>query len=191
MSAIQDVQLAQEQLRVLMGVDLTEGQLFAVSEAVRELPIEDKDELVAMAHAMRPDLRAIEIRKAAAIRRVQLARKQFMTLDAIYDANGQGTQGFESGPGLRGTIPIFNGNKGKIAVAEALVQQVDRQYAALRDQIDLDVRTAVVRLEQALEQRRLVDEQILPRLTEAEVEVAVAPLKQRIAELEAQLKSRK
>ncbi len=91
-----------------------------------------------------------------------------MTLDAIYDANGQGTQGFESGPGLRGTIPIFNGNKGKIAVAEALVQQVDRQYAALRDQIDLDVRTAVVRLEQALEQRRLVDEQILPRLTEAE-----------------------
>ena len=32
---------------------------------------------------------------------------------------------------------------------------------------------------------------ITPRYTEAEVETAVAPLKQRIAELEAQLKSRK
>lgn len=167
-AAVQDVTLAQEQLRVVMGVDLNEMQLVAVSDGIDGLPIDDKETLVAMAHAMRPDLRAIEIRKAAALRRVQLARKQFITLDAVYDANGEGLEGFESGPGLRGTIPIFNGNKGKVAVAEAMVQQVDRQYSALRDQIELDVRTAVVRLEQALEQRRLITEQILPVLTDAQ-----------------------
>ena len=167
-SAVQDVTLSQEQLRVVMGVPITESQLVAVSERRYEFPLEDKETLVAMAHAMRPDLRAIEFRKTAAVRRAQQARKQILSLEVMYDANGEGFEGFESGPGLRGTLPIFNGNQGGIAIADAVVRQVDAQYGTLRDQIELEVRTSLTRLAQAIEQRQLIDKTILPALAQAE-----------------------
>ena len=66
------------------------------------------------------------------------------------------------------SLPIFNGNKGGIAIADALVKQIDRQYATARDRVELEVRTAVTQLDQALEQQQLFDQRILPALTEAE-----------------------
>ena len=167
-SATQDVSVAQEQLRVLMGATLDIDALVATDDPIPSLPVEQKEELVAMAHAMRPDLRALEIRMINARERARLSRKQFMTLDAIYDANAKGSKGFESGPGLRFTVPIFNGNKGGIAIADAIVQQVNRQYSTLCDQVELDVRTSHSQLAQAHEQRSLIEESILPTLEEAQ-----------------------
>lgn len=167
-SAVHDVVLAQEQLRVLMGVPLATEQIFAVKLPDSLDLLSDKEAVVAMAMAMRPDLRAIEIRKNAAERRLELAKKQFMSFEGGYDANSDGEQGFESGPALRFTLPIFNGNRGQIAIAEAVVTQVDKQYFSLRDQIELDVRTAITQLDQAVEQLKLFDDQILPTLREAQ-----------------------
>jgi outer membrane protein, heavy metal efflux system len=168
-NAAQDVMVAREQLRVLTGLPAPTDQFVAVAESFSTTPPDDdKETLVDLAHAMRPDLRAIEIRKAGAMERARLARKQFMNLDAIFDANSKGTKGFESGPGLRFTLPIFNGNRGGIAVADAIVNQVDKQYSTLKDQIEWEVRTAQVQLGQALEQRELIETRILPALAEAQ-----------------------
>lgn len=91
-----------------------------------------------------------------------------MTFEGILDANKRGTEGFEAGPGLRMTLPIFNGNQGGIAIAEAQVEQAVRQFSTIRDQIDLDVRAAFTQLRQANEQYRLTEDKILPVLAVAE-----------------------
>lgn len=167
-STVHDVVLAQERLRILMGIGLPVQEILAVSDPSRVQRVVDKESIVAMAWSMRPDLRAIEIRKGAACRRLELAKKQFMRTEGGYDANSDGEQGFESGPAMRLTLPIFNKNQGQISIAQAVMKQVDKQYFALRDQIELEVRTALTQLDQALEQVDLFDVEILPALREAQ-----------------------
>ncbi|MHC4879061.1 MAG: TolC family protein [Planctomycetota bacterium] len=169
-----DVTLARERLRTVMGLVSPESRVQCPEMIVTGLPLAsglatlNSDDLVDHALAMRPDLRAAEIASEAASERARLAEYQFMNLDAIYDANGQGTRGFESGPGLRFSIPIFNRNQGGIAIADAQWQQAARQYVTIRDQVTLDVRSAHTQLVQASENLNAVRGEILPTLREAE-----------------------
>jgi cobalt-zinc-cadmium efflux system outer membrane protein len=165
---VQDVQLAQHRLRTLLGLTLEDFPFVAVGNPSDDVVVDDVEQLVHTALAMRPDLRAAEIAIEAAGERAGLARRQFMNLDAIYDANGQGTRGFESGPGLRFTVPIFNRNRGGIAIARAQWQKTVRQYVTVRDLVTLEVRTAYTQLNQARENLRLLQTEILPALEGAE-----------------------
>ena len=54
-SATQDILLAQEQIRTLMGVPLNSDRLFAVDGQLNGLPDEDKETLVAMAFRQIPE----------------------------------------------------------------------------------------------------------------------------------------
>lgn len=173
--SLHDVTLARDRLRVVIGLSmwmspelkiqsLDQDASAAASWNVESLAIEP---LLNEALAMRPDLRAAEIGIEAAGERAGLARNQFMNLDAIYDANGSGNRGFESGPGLRFTVPIFNGNQGGIAIAEAQWQQAVRRYVTVRDQITLEVRNAHTQILQASENLATLHDEILPALREA------------------------
>lgn len=163
-----DVTLARERLRVLLGLTMFGDQL-TPERAGDALPIERSlDDLLHDAIVQRPDLRAAEIAVETAGERAGLARNQFMNLEAVYDANGSGSRGFESGPGLRMTLPIFNHNQGGIAIADARWQQAARQYVAVRDRIVLDVRTSHTQLAQARENLATLRTEILPTLRTAE-----------------------
>ncbi|MEZ6125996.1 MAG: TolC family protein [Planctomycetaceae bacterium] len=163
----QDIRLAQETLRVLLGTSLGAEDILAVDD-MEYLPSSiSTDQLVQTAFAMRPDLRALELRKTAACERARLARKQFMNLDAVFYGKDVTSPAFQVNPGLRFTLPIFNGNRGNIAIADAVVQQVDRQYASACDRIQLEVRTAATQLRQAEQQRALFQDRILPKLAAA------------------------
>jgi cobalt-zinc-cadmium efflux system outer membrane protein len=173
----QDVRLARQQLLTLIGLrgnpeaGVESSELLAVASRdtnVSAVPLNSLDSLLNTALAMRPDLRAAEISIEAAGERIGLAQKQFMNLDAIYDANGSGSRGFESGPGLRFTIPIFNRNQGGIAIADAQWQRAARQYVTVRDRVMLEVRTAHTQLEQAQQNLHLLQTEILPTLRQAE-----------------------
>ena len=170
-----DVTLARDRLRTVVGLVSPESRVQSPEMMVTAAPLDSRlstldsvDVLVDHALAMRPDLRAAEIAIEAASKRAGLAQSQFMNLDAIYDANGQGTRGFESGPGLRFSIPLFNRNQGGIAIADAQWQQAARQYVTIRDQVTLDVRSAHTQLAQARENLAALREEILPVLREAE-----------------------
>lgn len=164
-----EVTLARGRLRTVIGLGMFRDELMAVSESELRETSRDADALVDEALAMRPDLRAAEIAIEAAGERAGLAQYQFMNLDAIYDANGRGRRGsFESGPGLRFSIPIFNRNQGGIAIADAQWEQAVRQYVTVRDQVTLDVRNAHTQLVQASENLQAVRSEILPTLREAE-----------------------
>ncbi|MFT5326207.1 MAG: cobalt-zinc-cadmium efflux system outer membrane protein [Planctomycetaceae bacterium] len=164
----QDVELARQQLRTLIGLAMHGDNVDAIDVGHQQTLPQDAESLVSTALAMRPDLRAAELAIEAACERAGLARNQFMNLDAIYDANGSGSQGFESGLGLRFTIPIFNGNQGGIAIAEAQLEGMARRYVAVRDQVTLEVRTAHTQLEQAQQNLSLVRDKILPALQQAQ-----------------------
>ena len=170
--ADQDVLLAQHRLRTVLGLTMLDAPLIAVDDepaagAGQEI-VGDAEQLVHTALAMRPDLRAAEIGFEASCQRIGLAKGNIAIIDGVYDANGAGLEGFESGPGLRTTLPIFNGNRGGIAIAKAAWQKAARQYVTVRDQITLDVRTAYTQLVQARENLQLVQREILPALQEAQ-----------------------
>lgn len=167
-ASVHDVVVGKERLRTLMGVGLPVEDIRAIRDPNRLENVAEKESVVAMAWSMRPDLRAIEIRRAAACRRLELAKKQFMRIEGGYDANSDGEQGFESGPAMRLTLPVFNKNRGQISIAQALVKQIDKQYFALKDQIELEVRTAMTQWDQSREQVNLFDVEILPTLQEAQ-----------------------
>lgn len=171
-----EVTLARDRLRNVMGLVSPGARVESPEIVATALPLDSGlstldpvDGLVDQALAMRPDLRAAEIAIETAGERAGLARYQFMNLDAIYDANGKGRRGsYESGPGLRFSIPIFNRNQGGIAIADAQWQQAVRQYVTVRDQVTLDVRSAHTQLVQAGENLTALREEILPALREAE-----------------------
>ena len=172
--SLHDVTLARDRLRVVIGLSMwmtpelhIQSSDLVASPASRNVESLSLEALLNEALAMRPDLRATEIGIEAAGERAGLAQNQFMNLDAIYDANGSGSRGFESGPGLRFTVPIFNGNKGGIAIAEAQWQQAVRRYVTVRDQVTLDVRNAHTQVLQASENLATLQNEILPTLREA------------------------
>lgn len=165
--AEQDLLLAQQALRDTLGYGLSPSDLRAIPGDAG-VSVSGVDNLIALANAARPDLRAAEIRVEAAEQRVELACQQFMNLDAVFDSNAEGRSGFEAGPGLRLTLPVFNANDGGVAIAEAQAEQARADYVALRDRIDTEVRSAVARLHQSEEQYRLVTQEILPELEQAQ-----------------------
>lgn len=162
-----DVSVARQRLAVLIGRPEQADALTASDSDPLVLSNALADDLVATALALRPDLRAAEIAVEAACERVRLARRRCLNLDAVFDANGDGDKGFEAGPGLRFTLPIFNRNRGAIAIAQALLEQAERRRAALHDQIAHDVRTAHVEARQAAEYLQTLRIRMLPAIDSA------------------------
>jgi cobalt-zinc-cadmium efflux system outer membrane protein len=81
--------------------------------------------------------------------RARWERSRVFTLIGVLDANGQGDEGFEIGPGLNGELPIFDRNQGGIARATVEIERASRLYAAARAHVITDVRSADVRVTQA------------------------------------------
>lgn len=165
-----DADVARQQLCALVGLVALGCEMTAVESPVPPLPVADEAGLVAEAFAFRPDLRAAEIAVAEAQARAQFERKNTLLFEMGYDANSFGTQGrFESGPALRARLPLFNRNRGRIAIAQAQLDQANSRYVTLRDQVALDVRTALTTARQASENLRAVQEEILPKIKSADV----------------------
>jgi cobalt-zinc-cadmium efflux system outer membrane protein len=157
-AAEHDRDLALVRLRAIIG---------AAPEAIirvtplRDLALQscgDVDALVKQALAARPDVRAAELAIEAAGARAGLAKAEAWTLTAILDANGDGREGFEMGPGLAGELPILGQNQGRRARAAAQLDQATRRYTALRASIAEELAMAMTRLARARSLLALWDE---------------------------------
>ncbi len=93
----------------------------------------------------RPDFRAAAFAVQAANARGDLAVAEIFTLSAIYDANGRGTDGFESGPGLTAALPILNQNQAGRARADANAEVATAARVALLERAHLELAIALVR----------------------------------------------
>ncbi len=99
--------------------------------------------------ASRPDIRAAELAVEAAGTRLGWERSRVLTLTAVLDANGSGTEGFEIGPGVDVGLPLFNRNQGAIALAQAELQRASGLYLAARQRVATELRTAVRQYDRA------------------------------------------
>ncbi len=146
-----DVDLALDRLRHVMGLIESHPELTLADEPLAELPElpADVDTLIADALNSRPDLMASSRAVESAQAGLRVARHDWFRLLLINDANGTGEKGYEDGPGVRATIPIFNWNAGRISRAAALIDRAVAQQTTLRDRIMLEVRQANVQWIQA------------------------------------------
>jgi cobalt-zinc-cadmium efflux system outer membrane protein len=165
------VTIAEERLRALLGAGRERATLRTAALPDAALVDWDVESLVAGAVAGRPDVRAAERGVTAARERAALARYDWLNVAVIGDANGEGSEGFEAGPGVKFTLPLFNQNQGNIARAEAEAERAARRHRTLVDRVILDVREAAVRYAQARDDLRAWRGRILPALAEV-VELA-------------------
>ena len=160
-----DRNLARLTLAATIGLDLVGEQLRPVpSEGVDPAACGTEAARLEDALASRPDVRAAEIGIEAAAQRARWERSRVVNLLGILDANGQGTEGYELGPGVGLDVPIFSRNQGGIGRADAEVERASRQYAAVRAQVVSDVRSAAVRVQQAEQAISAWREEIVPSL---------------------------
>lgn len=100
------------------------------------------EDVTKRALAARPEIRAAEIAMEAAGERAGVERARIFDLELIVDANGQGLEGFEAGPGLRAALPIFYQNQGGRTRAAAELEAAVWRYAAARARVRREVEVA-------------------------------------------------
>ena len=160
-----DRDLARLTLAALLGLDQAPTQLqpqLSAAYDARPCPVDDgrlKDAL-----ASRPDVRAAELSIESAAARARWERSRAFTLIGLLDANGEGREGFEIGPGVGAEIPIFNRNQGGTARATVEIERASRLYALARATVIADVRSAGVRVDQAQEALAAWSNDIVPSL---------------------------
>ena len=160
-----DRNLARLTLAATIGLDLGAEQLRPVpSEGVDAAACGTEAARLEGAVASRPDVRAAEIGIEAAAQRARWERSRIVTLLGILDANGQGDEGFELGPGVGLDVPLFSRNQGGIGRADAEIERASRQYAVVRAQVVSDVRSATVRVQQAEQAISAWRSEIVPSL---------------------------
>ena len=125
------------------------------------------DALLETAFAARPDLRAAELAIEAAGERIGWEQSKVYNFIAIIDAKDKGEDSLNIGPGFSVEVPIFNQNNGRIARAEADMEQAARRYEAIRQNIILQVRQAHTRYVTAHEEFDLWDNSIVPAIKTA------------------------
>ena len=160
---VHEVELARERLRLLMGLGFVDVPIEAV-DVLGSLSVDaEPDGLVHRALSSRPDLWSARFAYKAACWRVRLANCDYLKVTGIFpDANGSGPKGFEAGPGVNFTVPIFNQNQGAIARADAEADKALRSCELLRQQIATEVRQAHTRVIQAREDLTRWQDEILP-----------------------------
>ena len=144
-----DVSLRANALRRWLGLALDEIT-FSIASADAAIRVCAPDAaLLEDALASRPDVRAAELAVEAAGRRLGWEESRVLALSAVLDANGNGDEGFELGPGVEVGLPIFDRNQAGRARAEAELQRAGRAYIAARQNVATEIREATTLLAQA------------------------------------------
>lgn len=162
-----DAKIAEERLKTLLGLGLKKITL-QLSPSPTSIEFKNQpSDLLTAAFAARPDLRAAEIAIEAAGNRVGWERSKIFNLTAVLDANEEGKEGFEMGPGMRLELPILNWNNGKISRAQAELTQAARQYMAVKHRIAREVLEAHTNYLAAQKALKILQADILPAATTA------------------------
>jgi cobalt-zinc-cadmium efflux system outer membrane protein len=144
-----DVTLRANDLRGRLGLGLEAMDVTLPPGPVPAVACPSTPDLLNDALASRPDVRAAEIGIEEAGRRLGWERSRILAVSAVVDANGEGTDGFESGPGVDISAPIFDRNQGGRGRAAAELQRATYAYAAARQRVATELRDAITLREQA------------------------------------------
>ena len=117
--------------------------------------------------AARPDVRAAELQIEAAGARAGLEHARILAFTVSLDANAEGAEGFEMGPGVGVELPLLSQNQGRRARATAEVEQSARRYVAVRATVAAEIAAATVALTEARNTARLLSDDVAASLSTA------------------------
>ena len=126
-------------LKTLLGMVSENMEIQPTPETMQFQQPFSEEELLRIAYAARPDMRAAEIAIEAAGKGLDWENSKIWNLTASLDANHEGKEGFEMGPGIQMDLPLFDKNEVGISRAMAEMDQAVKQYLATRHQITKDV----------------------------------------------------
>ena len=135
----QQAQLAAIHLKTILGFILQDVEFDLTPQAISYNEPSSINDLLALAYAARPDLRAAELSIESAGKKLGWERSQIYNFTAVLDANGQGTEGFEMGPGMKFDVPLLNWNQGGRARATAELEEAVKLYLVKKEQITQNV----------------------------------------------------
>lgn len=161
--AIQDEGIAWQRLRGLLQLEPDIERPELVSAPVLAT-VPSLETLHDRALATRPELVAAERQLESARSTRVLAGKEVVQASLLVDANGEGIEGFEMGPGVQVTLPVFNENEGVKARARALMEQASRRHRAVEERIRLEVEEHRRRFERARKSLELWEGELIPTL---------------------------
>ncbi len=168
-----ELRLARENLRKMLGLGSSDLEFEVASKSGDPPGPGNVTEIVNVALASRPDLRAAELAIEGAGEELGLAQKEVFTLIAMLDANGDASN-FEAGPGIDIQVPVFNQNQAGKSRAEAKLKKAERHYITVRDDLILNVRQAHIRAIQARSRVAIWRDEIIPPLQGAESQLKTA-----------------
>lgn len=148
-----DVQLRANTLRTRLGLSLLDVIITPASASSNSAVCTASPELVVGllkdAIASRPDVRAAEIAVEAAGARMGWERSRILAVTAVLDANGQGKEGFEMGPGVDLGLPVFDRNQAGRTRARLDMQRAGLAYVAAQQRVASELTEALTQLSQA------------------------------------------
>ena len=160
--------LAYIRLRTLIGLESQSAPLRLSAPApASAASCGAPQDLVRLALAARPDVRAAELQIEAAGARAGLENARIVALTVALDANAKGSEGFEMGPGVSVELPIFSQNQGRRSRAVAEIEQASRNYLAARAAVTSDVASALVGVTEAQAVLRVLGSEIAKTLADA------------------------
>ena len=130
--------------------------------AVEEISIPDSEKLVSMALAFRPDMRASEIEIETAGKKLGWERAKIFNLTALLDANAQGKEGFEMGPGMQLNIPLLNFNNGGRLRARTEMQRAAASYIVVQQSIRSQVLQSWQNYQGAISTYNMLKKDVIP-----------------------------
>ena len=157
-----DAQISEDRFKTLLGIAMDQVALLLSPSPIGRERHDKPSDLVAVAFASRPVLRAAELGLEAAGKRLGWERSKVFNLIATLDANGEGKEGFEMGPGFQLELPVLNQNQGKISRAQEELKQAAHQYTAIKHQIAREVLEAAGHCQAAQQSLKILRSEILP-----------------------------
>lgn len=162
-----DAQRERIHLMALIGLPSEEINIIDHEVQIDTLPIESSEKLLERALAARPDLRAAEIAIEAAGEKLGWEKSKIFNLIGVLDANAQGKEGFEMGPGLIVELPIFNWNNAGRTRSETEMDQAVLKYRMMSQKIISEVLQAFNDYRAAKDAFTLYQKVIIPKVTTA------------------------
>lgn len=161
--AIQDEEIAWQRLSGLLqlGSGATRPRLIGTPVPESVPPIET---LITRGMQSRPELEAADRQLDSARGTRVLASKEDVQASLLVDANGEGLDGFEIGPGVQVTLPVFNRNEGARSRARALIEQAHRRRQAVEERIRVEIEEHHRRFERARRSLELWQGELIPAL---------------------------
>ena len=159
-----DVQIAQERLRMLMGLGYSDVCIRAIGQSKFPVVPTDTASLLDIALSSRPDIWAARYSIRAASKQAELAKWDFINVTGIVSGKRNGA---DIGPGLAADIPLFHRNEGSKTMAVWELQKACKHLESLQETATMEVRQAVIRCEQAQKNWNRWNDEIIPESREA------------------------